>query len=50
MQKDRSKKQINRLKVNLAEQGKTNKWIAIELKKKRDDYFALMQTLYSTIL
>jgi len=28
-----SKKAINRLKVVLAEQGKTNRWLAVQLKK-----------------
>lgn len=33
MLKDMSKKPINRLKAILAEQGKTNKWLAVQLKK-----------------
>jgi len=33
MLKDMSKKAINRLKVVLAEQGKTNRWLAVQLKK-----------------
>lgn len=33
MLKDMSKKAINRLKAILAEQGKTNKWLAVQLKK-----------------
>ncbi len=33
MLKDMRKKPINRLKAILAEQGKTNKWLAVQLKK-----------------